>query len=820
MSITLISLSSKRIINDCIEKIVPQLKDFSNKKNNIKEEEDEDEEDINIIKTNKDKEKDEEEEEEKEKEEEEEEEKEAEQNEGEENEEDEKLKKLIIKKKKLKKNKKKIESALLIIDKETSKILSSFLSLSDLLNTGLFSIENISRVRRPFPKSSAIYMIYPTKENCEIIINDFKKISKPLYNKINIYFMESIEENILDILVNENIINRIKRCYDLNLSYYIYDKNIFTFGYNIGTNLHLLKCPKIYREKKALEISSKLFTVCSVLNIFPNIAFQLNSFFCQYIANEVNKRLKNLYKKKKFKKRGILLLTDRTVDPIIPALHDYSYCSLVYDLLENNIKPDKNKKNIFNNISISNSNAKLDYNDPLWNCYKDLNFVEALRKIPEDFNEFKSSNIGKIGVENMRNSKNMEFQLKNISAYQIQNKLFDLHIAIASEINDNFKSRFYKEIIELEQDVLLGEDKNGNNLTFEELHQRYINIKEEMKIIRPNKDIIRLLMTYLYSYEINENEFNEMINDLNENEKKIFTGLNLLNLKFSKNPDNMNHKRNKLEANFNKEELKKKNYNVIRAKSKILSIIEDCTRNNLNEFEFTYLENPENIKYRSKTIKKKRFNQFEEISKDAINDIDNLKDINKEDLSQLLIYFNIGGLSINEITSIRNSFKTNELGFKIILGSTGIYSANQYLKELINMVDNEDNEDIIDINEDEDQKDDDNDDEEKIKIKMPKNDINIKISTKIEDVKDEEDKGDIIELEIKREKENKKDKNKKEEKKQKKEKDKKGKDKKKDKKDKKKEKEKEKEKKKKKEIKLKKIKNYNDNAEENEEEED
>ena len=195
MSITLLSLSCKRILNDCIGKIVPQFNDF----NNINQENNEEEEDdikSNIITTNKIKDNNNEEEEE-------------EQNENEEeNEEDEKSQKLIVKKKQIKKGKT-IESCLLIIDNETSKILSSFLSLSDLLNTGIFSVENIIKSRIPFPKSQAIYMIYPNEENCNIIINDFKNIEKPLYKKINIYFMESIEENVLDILVNKNIINRI-----------------------------------------------------------------------------------------------------------------------------------------------------------------------------------------------------------------------------------------------------------------------------------------------------------------------------------------------------------------------------------------------------------------------------------------------------------------------------------------------------------------------------------------------------------------------------------------------------------------------------------
>ena len=810
MSITLLSLSYKRIINDCIEKIVPQLNDFNTKKNNIdnennSEDDNEIKNDINIIKSNEDIEKEIEEDEENE--------------EEEENEEDEKIKKLINKKKKLK-NLKKIESCLLIIDDQTSKILSSFLSLSDLLNTGIFSVENISRIRVPFPKSSAIYMIYPTRENCEKIIYDFRKISKPLYKKINIYFMESIEENILDILVNENIINRIKKCYDLNLSYYIYDKNIFTFGYNIGTNLHILKCPKVYRETKALEISLKLFTVCSVLNVYPNIIFQLDSYICQFVAREVNKRLKNLYKNKKIKKSGILLITDRTLDPISPAIHDYSYSSLVYDLLEKYIKPAENKKDIYNNIFIDNLKGKLDYNDPLWYKYKDLHIVEALTRIPDDFDEFKSSNIGQIGAKNnMRSSSKIEFELQNISTYQNRNKLFNLHLTIASELNKNYKSKFYKEIIDHEQNILLGVDINGKKVDFNELYdETFLNLKQKIQ----NNDIIRLLMIYLYSFNINQNEFNDMISNLNQNQKKIFDGLKLLKLKCSNNiNDDKPYKRNNLELLEDINDIRNKKYNVIRAKNKIISIIEDCARNKLNEEEFQYAEEPENIKYKTKNIKKKKLNKFEEVSLDAENDIDNLKDINKGNLSQLLIYFNIGGLSINEISSIRNFSKNNELGFKIVLGSTAIYSSNQYLKELIYLVDNQDNDDVIEIN-DEENYEENIDDENKNLIKKPNNDINIEISSKIENKKDDEnEENNNIKIEVKEEIKDKKDKKK--NKKDKKEKNKKDKDKK-DKKDKKgkdkKKKDKEKDKKKKTKVKLKTIKNDSDSGEEDEKEED
>ena len=721
MSITLISLSHKRIINDVIEKIVPQLDDFKSIKRNIDDEED----DINLIKTSNHREIENEEEE----------------SEAQENDRDEKTENLIIKAKV--KNNKKIESCLMIIDNETSKILSSFLSLSDLLNTGLFSVESITKSRAPFPKSSAIYMIYPTEENCKIIINDFKKTTKPLYNKINIYFMESIEENILDILVNENIINRIKKCYDLNMSYFIYDKNIFHFGYNLGSNLHILKCPKEYRDKKILDISIKLFTVCSVLNIFPNIIFQLNSYICQFVGREINKRLKNLYKNKKIKKNGILLLTDRTIDTISPALHNYSYISLIYDLLEKNIKPDENKKDIYNNITIENSNGKLDYKDPLWNCYKDLHIAEALIKISEDFDEFKSSNIGQIGAKNnMRSSSHIEFEMKNITTYQEKNKLFNLHLTIAGEVNKRYKSKLYNEIIEHEQEILTGESINGEDLDFDDLYENFIELRKKIKINKQNNDIIRILMTYLYSFNINKNKFNEMIRHLSPKQKKIFKGLQLLNLNCNNDIEKDPYKRNIIESNYELNELKQKKFNVIRAKMKILSIIEDCTKNNLNEEEFQFVEEPENIKYRSKGTKKKIINKFEEISSDQEFDFENLKDINKGGLSQILIYFNIGGLSINEITSIRNLSKTNELGFKIVLGSTGIYSSNQYLKELISLEENQNNEDIIEQNEEEEEEKEEEEYENENYFRKGKNDINIEFSNR-KGIKENEDENEI-----------------------------------------------------------------------------
>ena len=48
----------------------------------------------------------------------------------------------------------------------------------------------------------------------------------------------------------------------------------------------------------------------------------------------------------------------------------------------------------------------------------------------------------------MRSSSKLQFEISNISTYQDKNKLFNLHLTMAGEINKKYKSKLYKDIIE------------------------------------------------------------------------------------------------------------------------------------------------------------------------------------------------------------------------------------------------------------------------------------------------------------------------------------------------------------------------------------
>ena len=71
--------------------------------------------------------------------------------------------------------------------------------------------------------------------------------------------------------------------------------------------------------------------------------------------------------------------------------------------------------------------------------------------------------------------------------------------------------------------------------------------------------------------------------------------------------------------------------------------------------------------------------------------------LNNNDTPEYII-FNVGGISHNEITGINNLVIENKIPFNVIVGSTGIYNAEDYLNELKELNENfhnNENEDLM-----------------------------------------------------------------------------------------------------------------------------
>ena len=221
---------------------------------------------------------------------------------------------------------------LLVVDNYSAKVLSSYLTMSDLLNRGIFTVELITNKRNRFPNYGVIYFISPTLKSINCLIEDFSNLKRPTYNRVYLYFTHRLPEELMDKLVTEGIIKRTVLFKELNLSFFTREDVLFDFGFESG--LKIFSCSEDKEEKLLQSLCDRLFTVLTTLNISPYIQYQSNSKFC----TKLSEKIENLFKNNKFcknlKKEGILLLTDRSIDATSPLLHDYNYRALCYDLME------------------------------------------------------------------------------------------------------------------------------------------------------------------------------------------------------------------------------------------------------------------------------------------------------------------------------------------------------------------------------------------------------------------------------------------------------------------------------------------------------
>ena len=386
---------------------------------------------------------------------------------------------------------------LLIVDKFSSEILSSFLKVSDLLNKGILSIELISNKRSKFPNYNAIYFLSPSNESCNQLIKDFNDLDNPSYDKIFLFFTHKLPENLLEEITTEGIIQHTALIKEFNLSFTIYDENIFNLNWKSGLKIFRLNLDE--EEKMIKILSNRIFTVLSILNINPFIQIQNESKLCIKLGNELQLILDNNNILNNKKKEGILLLTDRSIDPSSPLFHNDNYLSLCYDLL--------NKDN----------KIKLSKDDELWNKIKLMNINSVFDELLKRFEEYINKDNNNLSFIEMIN------YLKDLINKQDQNCIINIskvkflinQLYLAEEIRNKYKENNINELIEFERNILLNEINP-------EISSKFLEIKKN--ILR--EDYLRLLLI-LYINNAIKDIFNEQMinNDISKEENNIFNNL-------------------------------------------------------------------------------------------------------------------------------------------------------------------------------------------------------------------------------------------------------------------------------------------------------
>ncbi|KAK3279046.1 Sec1-like domain containing protein [Cymbomonas tetramitiformis] len=188
-----------------------------------------------------------------------------------------------------------------------------------------------------------------------------------------------------------------------------------------------------------------------------------------------------------------LLVLDRSLDPVAPVIHDWTYEAMCYDLLP--LEGDMYQRKVTTTGGEEKvKQEKLGETDSLWREYRHLHVAEAFIRVAEKAKEFTSTNkTARSMVQKSGHAASADMsttKIKNLveSLPEYQNQLAGIarHTEIASTLQDLVTARSLNDVGKLEQDIVFG-DANSKDLI------KLLEAKPDLE----DMDKLRVLLCYM-----------------------------------------------------------------------------------------------------------------------------------------------------------------------------------------------------------------------------------------------------------------------------------------------------------------------------------
>lgn len=391
-----------------------------------------------------------------------------------------------------------IGQKLVLLDRTTVKIVDATLVMNELLDCGVFLIENVSIGRQPYPSMAAIYLVKPDRDSIKTIIEDFTPpLSKldsgrigPMYKEAHFLFTTDVSSDLMDQLAKSPCAPLVKNFKELFIDFVPYESRVFNLGYDsslfgklfspINSSLSTSSAQPFQLESTLDEIASKIASACVTMSENPKIRFQSSSSLVSKLSLKLQHHLDGLASKlnstnssSNIGTSGTILLLDRNIDLISPLLHEFTVQAFCNDLLPT-ISQDGTRYE-YNSGNDSNGNpimktVCLDNSDPIWERNRHLHVVDYGNTLSSDFKELissnkaaqkSSSNPDDGGNANLSDLKDV---MRDLPEFQEMKKKYDIHFKLLSDCHSIRDNKKIIQVAGVEQSMATGRDPEGQKL--------------------------------------------------------------------------------------------------------------------------------------------------------------------------------------------------------------------------------------------------------------------------------------------------------------------------------------------------------------------
>jgi len=291
-------------------------------------------------------------------------------------------------------------SKVLLLDKETTGIVSMVYSQSQILQKEVYLFERLDiKNRELMAHLKAVCFLRPTQENLGHLEAELRD---PKYGEYHIFFSNTVRNSYIDELAEADEHEVVQQLQEFYADYFAINPD--TFMLNVEGPISIDQPDfKTLLDRTVDGISSCLLS----LKKQPYIRYSAKSDMVQKVIAELQRRVSaepGLYDFRKQDTPPLLLLLDRRDDPVTPLLTQWTYQAMVHELLgmSNNRVDLKNVPGVkkdMQEIVLSSEQ------DPWFKQTMYLNFGDLGEKIKELVDDYQQKTKSNQNIESIEDIK-------------------------------------------------------------------------------------------------------------------------------------------------------------------------------------------------------------------------------------------------------------------------------------------------------------------------------------------------------------------------------------------------------------------------------
>ncbi|KAJ3005378.1 UNVERIFIED_CONTAM: vacuolar protein sorting-associated protein 45, partial [Siphonaria sp. JEL0065] len=379
----------------------------------------------------------------------------------------------------------------LLLDNETTPVISTVVTQSQLLAREVYLIDRVENKQREKMKHlKCIAFVRPSAESIQNLVEELRD---PRYGDYYLYFSNTIKKSAIERLAEADETECVREVQVICLEYYAdflaINNDVFSLSLQAPTNPLYVENSSTWDTRTFLRCSEGIISVLLALKKKPLIRYERNSQLANKLAAEFQIQQEGpLFDFRKPDTPPILLIMDRRNDAVTPLLNQWTYQAMVHELFGitngrvdltsiNDVRPELRE------IVLSSES------DPFYKKTMFLNFGELGGNIKAYVDEYQAKHKSSMNIESINDMKKF---MEDYPEFRKLSGNVTKHVTLVGELSRRVEVDGLLEAGEVEQSLACSENHAQDLRTVQRLIGQS-NIPFEMKL--------RLVLLYALRYE-------------------------------------------------------------------------------------------------------------------------------------------------------------------------------------------------------------------------------------------------------------------------------------------------------------------------------